>query len=403
MTVKSAKQFMTPQWRFRLIMVLLIGLYAVFAFYYIQNQNQTKVVLDTPALQEEVPLTAPEFTAEKIIDGYSNVWDMVFIDKETILFNERSGLLHVLDLRTGEAKSIGTVPNVRAESEGGLLGMALDYEFESNGYVYACYNHNGAPPTVRVTRFKLTEKNEPFDYTDIVSDIESKAGRHSGCRIHMDTNNHLWIGTGDSAIGTAPQNPTSLAGKVLRVNRDGGSVEGNEDAPFDNRIYSYGHRNIQGITLFNEPLPNGALGLTSEHGTNLEDEINWIVPGNFGWNPEGNGGIYVETAPMTDTSRYADAVLPIWDSGDDTIAVAGVTMLTNQRWQAWKGWVAMAVLKGKHLRLLQIADDGTIQTELEILKEFGRLRAVREAPNGDLYISTDNAGGKDGLIRVSPK
>jgi glucose/arabinose dehydrogenase len=403
MTEENKKRLFTPGRRLFLIILLLTVPYGLMVAQYLRAQDRAELVLDTPTTQLELPLTAPQFSSEQLVTGYSHVWDMVFVNDTTILFDERSGQLHTYDLKSNEAKNIGVVPNVRAEGEGGLLGLALDKDFGTNRYVYACYNHNGPFRTVRVTRFKLSRSNEPSGYTDIISDIESKAGRHSGCRMAMDSSGHLWIGTGDSAIGNAPQNASSLAGKVLRVDRNGKGVEGNAKPPFDDRIYNFGHRNIQGLVLFEQPNPNGAVGLTAEHGPDKQDEINWIVPGNFGWDPDGGGSVYDESVGMTDTNRYSDAVPVVWNSGDQTIAVAGLALLTHERWQAWKGWAAMAVLKGKHLRLLDIKDDGTVETELEILKEFGRLRAVRQAPNGDLYVTTDNGNSKDGIIRVSPK
>ncbi len=383
------------------ILVLLAVALAAAAYVY-SRRDTDGIVLDTPALQTQLPVSAPNTELYEVVDGYSNIWDIVFINNDTALFDERSGKLHLLDLRTSTAREIGSVPNVLAQGEGGLLGLALDSDFETNRYAYACYNHNATPRSVRVARFKLdTEAGSATEFTDIIPDIQSQAGRHSGCRIAMDTNGHLWVGTGDSAIGSAPQNPDSLAGKVLRVDRDGNAVEGNAPEPFDARIYNYGHRNIQGLVLFGQPREDGAIGFVSEHGPDKQDEINLIRPGNFGWNPDGSGSRYNESVPMTDLGAYPGAIPAVWNSGDQTIAVAGIEILSNERWQAWQNWVAMATLKGKHLRLLDIADDGSVRTELEIVKDQGRLRAVRQAPDGNLYITTDNGGGDDGILRLS--
>lgn len=372
---------------------------------YIYTQRDTDgIVLQTPALQTEVPLTAPTLETAQLITGYSNVWDIVFVDETTALFDERGGKLYLLDTGSNAVRELGAVPNVLAQGEGGLLGLALDTDFASNRYVYACYNHNGPTRSVRVTRFSLDAQNGTVSgFTDIISDIQSQAGRHSGCRMAMDKSGHLWVGTGDSAIGSAPQNQDSLAGKVLRVDRDGKGIGDKAGASADNRIYNFGHRNIQGLVLFNEPRVDGSIGLVSEHGPDKQDEINWIRPGNFGWDPEGAGNRYDESVPMTDTVTFADAVPAVWNSGNQTIAVAGLEILTHDRWQAWQGWTAMAVLKGKHLRLLDIAEDGTVRTELELVKDFGRLRAVRQAPDGSLYLTTDNGRGQDGVVRISTK
>jgi glucose/arabinose dehydrogenase len=402
MKLSSKSRHVTPFHRLLLITFVLVGGYGILvAAYLLQNDPAPALVSNVPATQTETTKETPSLSVEQLFSGFSNVWDMVFIDNETILFDERAGKLHVYDLDSKNATHIGTVPNVRAEGEGGLLGLALDIDFAKNRYVYACYNHSGPIRTVRVTRFKLSRSNELSGFTDIIPDIESKAGRHSGCRLQMDKNGHLWITTGDSAIGNAPQNSMSLAGKVLRVDRDGQGVEGNAKDPFDKRIYNFGHRNVQGIVLFGEPAANGAFGLTTEHGPDKQDEINWILPGNFGWDPDGGGSAYDESVPMTNTTKYSDAVPAIWNSGNQTIAVSGVELLSHERWQAWQGWVAMATLKGSHLHVLDIAEDGIVRSEQEILKDFGRLRGVRQGPDGSLYISTDNSSGRDGIIRLT--
>jgi glucose/arabinose dehydrogenase len=327
---------------------------------------------------------------------------MEFITDTVMIFDERAGRLHGYDITTKKEWSIGTVPNVLAEGEGGLLGLAKDYDFATNRTMYACYNAIGRK-SVRVTKFTLSaDYKTASGFTDIITDIQSQAGRHSGCRMEMDKNGMLWIGTGDSAIGTAAQNQTSLAGKILRVDRNGKGVEGNLKAPADTRIYNYGHRNIQGLVLFDKPLANGAVGLTAEHGPDKEDEINWLKPGNYGWNPNGTGGKYDESVPMTDLTKYPDAVPAIWNSGSSTIAVSGMSFLTSSRWSAWQGYLVVAALKGQQVRLIYITVAGKLVSQQEILKDFGRVRAVTEAPNGDLYLSTDNGNNSDKIIRVVP-
>jgi glucose/arabinose dehydrogenase len=347
-------------------------------------------------------LREPRLKTEDLTTGFSNIWDMVFLDNETILFNERSGNLRAINTSNKEAWQVGTVPNVRAEGEGGLLGLAMDTEFATNRYLYACYNASGSKRAVKVTRFKLAEdKKSASGFTDIITDIQSQGGRHSGCRLAMDRTGVLWVGTGDSAIGTAPMDKRSLAGKILRVDRDGKAVSGNAGNGFDARIYNYGHRNIQGLVLLRTPLDNGAIGLTSEHGPDVQDEINWLKPGNFGWDPV--PGTYNESVPMTDKKKYPDAIDAVWNSGTSTIATSGITVLTSERWSLWRGWLAVAALRGQQVRLLQISNEGTVASEKKILDTFGRVRTVVEAPGGDLYLATDNGGGNDKIVRVIPE
>ncbi len=358
---------------------------------------------DSPPVSDVEP-DAPELSISTAAEGYSHIWDMVFINETTAVFSERAGRLYGLDIDTGEDWQIAELPMVQAGGEGGLLGLALDSSFADNRTMYACYNAAGPVRSVRVGRFVLQPDNRSIgEITEIITDIESQGGRHSGCRLHMDSEGVLWIGTGDSALGAAPQNPASLASKVLRVDRDGQAASGNLGAPFDPRIYSYGHRNVQGLVVLDQPLANGARGFTAEHGPDRDDEINWLRSGNFGWDPNGQDGRYDESVPMTDLDRYPDAHEPVWRSGSPTIAPSGIAILQHERWGLWQGRLVMATLKGQHVRLLDIAEDGSVRSQQELLTDFGRIRTVRMAPGGDLFITTDNSGGQDRIIRVSPR
>ncbi len=389
----------------RLVYFIAIGLLIVLglAAWYISSRTEKpipKPPAATPRVHSDV---VPVLKTETLVEGYSNIWDSIFPDDDTLIFSVRGGELRGISLATKQQWLITKVANIRSDAEGGLLGLALDTDFANNKYAYMCYDATGTPLTVRVARFKLSDDfKTTSDFKDIISDIESQAGRHSGCRLAMDNNRVLWVGTGDSAIGTAAQNPKSLAGKVLRVDRNGKAAAGNQKSPYDSRIYSYGHRNIQGLVLFDTPAANGAMGFNAEHGTDKNDEINWLLPGNFGYDPVVSTGGYNEIAPMTDTTKFPDAIKAVWSSGETTLAVSGLTILKSDIWKAWQDRVVMAVLKDTQVRLLDISADGTIKSEEKILDTFGRIRSVREGPDGSVYISTDNSGGKDKIIRVTP-
>lgn len=387
--------------------VALVAIAAGITAFVIWHKDEvgTKSGLVIPGGASAEPKHDPELTTSDVVTGYSNIWDMVFVDNNTAVFDERGGMLHAVNLQTKEKWDIGVVPNVRIDGEGGLLGLAKDTDFATNKTMYACYDANGSKKTVRVAKFTMSDDfKSALNFTDIISDIQSQAGRHSGCRMQMDANGNLFVGTGDSAIGTAAQDPKSLAGKVLRVSRDGKGVEGNMAAPFDNRIYNYGHRNIQGLALLRSALPNGAIGLTAEHGTDKEDEINWLMPGNFGWDPSGAKNVYDETQPMTNKTKFPQAIDAIWNSGDPTIAISGIGFLTSSRWSNYQGWLAVSVLKGKEIKLMEIKGDGSVSGQKDIMKDtYGRIRTVTETPSGDLLFSTDNGNNTDKIVRISPK
>ena len=162
---------------------------------------------------------------------------------------------------------------------------------------------------MRVTRWRVDETFTALtDRTDIVTGIpvntDGQLGRHSGCRPRFGPDGYLWVGTGDAALGSVPQDPLSLGGKVLRITRDGAGAPRNPGAPLDPRIWSYGHRNVQGLAF----RPTDGLGVSVEHGPGTDDELNLLTEGNFGWDPVGAGGSYDESGPMTDLGKFPDAV-----------------------------------------------------------------------------------------------
>jgi glucose/arabinose dehydrogenase len=358
----------------------------------------------TPAQASTAPETdaseVPELKTETLLDGRTKVWDMGFLPSGQLIFTEKTGTVSLLE--DGSAKTIADISDVVSLGEGGLLGMAVDPKFNENRYIYTCFNTSS---DIRVVRWVLDQNVSSLgDRKDIVTGMpRNPSGRHSGCRLAFSNDGYLWIGTGDTAqdlTPQTPQDPNSLGGKILRVDRNGQAAAGNLTGAFDRRIYSYGHRNTQGLAFFEKPI-NGVPGISVEHGSDVDDEVNLLKPGNFGWAPP--DGEYDESVPMTDTERFPDAVRAIWTSGDPTQAPSGAAMVYGSKWKAWNGAIAVAVLKDQHLKFL------TINDKLEVTKEdrmfegdFGRLRMARLGPDGSLYLSTDN-GANDKIIRVSPQ
>ena len=189
-----------------------------------------------------------------------------------------------------------------------MLGLEVDPDFASNGYVYVCMASDaGASTDVRLVRYELQTPNGGglVQRTDIVTGMPYSSGRHSGCRPRFGPDGYLWVGTGDAAIGTTPQDDDSLGGKVLRIDRNGNAAPGNPDG---RRWFSKGHRNIQGMAF----RASDDLGVSAEHGPSTDDEVNLLVAGNFGWDPVPG---YNESVPMTDLMAFPDAIEAIWSSG----------------------------------------------------------------------------------------
>ncbi len=343
----------------------------------------------------------PTLTAVAVASGYDHIWDIAFLPTQDMLFTERKGAVYVV--QNGGARKLADIPDVAAQGEGGLMGIEVDPAFAENRFIYTCYNSNKNGRDVRVVRWVLNaELTTLTDRKDIVTGMPAaSSGRHSGCRAKFGPDGFLYIGTGDAAQGNAGIDHKNLGGKVLRVDRDGNAAPGNLGEDFDPRIFSYGHRNVQGLAFFDAP-QNDVVGISVEHGSTVDDEVNLLVKGNFGWAPA-PGGYNENGVPMTNKATYPDAIDAIWSSGSPTIAPSGATFLRGSQWKAWEGALAMAVLNGKHLKLLTISEQNqVISTEDLFAQQFGRLRTAVQGPDGNLYISTDN-GGNDQVIRVTPQ
>lgn len=379
-------------------LVLLVALVAAVWVFLALRSNPAPQQTASPAAQTPKGVIVPALLTSVVADGLSNPWDTAFLGDGTMLFTERSGTIKAR-ASDGTVRLLLRPDDVRPGGEGGMMGLAVDADFAANRYVYACFNTTNGD--VRVARWRVSQDIAALEQrTDIVTGLPANpSGRHSGCKPVMDNSGVLWIGTGDAAAGTNPQDPQSLGGKILRVDRDGRGAAGNLDAPFDGRVYSYGHRNVQGLALLQDPR-GGVSGYSAEQGTDRDDEVNELKPGNFGWDPVPG---YDETVPMTDTERYPTAISPIWSSGTSTIATSGITVLRGKQWGAWEGALALGALKGRQVRILRMSDDGKVLDQSAQLTGFGRIRSVNQGPDGSLYFTTDNGGGQDKIIKVTPK
>lgn len=359
----------------------------------------SRPVLDTRGIEQSIE--DPELTITTVLDGLTHVWDIAFLPSREMLFTERNGTIYIV--RDDEVHQLADVDDVRAGGEGGLMGLAVDPKFAQNRYIYTCFNSTAGD--IRVVRWGVrSDLTALTGRKDIVTGMPSnKSGRHSGCRLAFGPDGYMWVGTGDTAQNLtpqSPQDPASLGGKILRVDSNGRAAPGNLTGAFDKRIYSYGHRNTQGLAFFAEAI-NGVVGISAEHGPGVDDEINPLQSGNFGWAPP--DGPYDESVPMTDTNRFPDAVAAIWSSGDPTLAPSGAAIIQGSQWMTWNGAVAVAMLKTQHLRIVILDNDlKVIKEEVRLENDYGRLRAVSMGPDGALYVSTSN-GNDDKILRLMPR
>ena len=323
-----------------------------------------------------------EIEPSVLVTGLEAPWDLVFTPDNDALVTERdSGRLLSVD-SSGNVEELQRLP-AGGTGEGGLLGLALSPDYESDGLIYAYYTTD---QDNRVTRFRLGEDPEP-----ILTGIPFRSF-HNGGRMAFGPDGLLYIGTGDGGDTSNSQDLTSLGGKILRVTPDGGVPS---DNPFSGSpVYSYGHRNVQGLAWDEE----GQL-YASEFGQNTYDEVNRIEPGgNYGWpNVEGTGG----------EPQYID---PISTFTTAEASPSGAEILKNGAIPQWEGNFFMAGLRGQRLWRLALDEGGNV-TEREALLQgqAGRLRHVVQAPDGSLWVLTNNRDGRgspipsdDRIMRLAP-
>lgn len=357
----------------------------------------------------------PHLAVEVVTGGLEHGWDIGFLPDGKVLVTERPGRITLV---SGLRKGAGTtrvradLGDVFVQGEGGLMGMVVHPDFVSSRLFTTCQTHEegGEPKDIRLVTWRLSgDERSAERVRDLLTGLPISTGRHSGCRPEIAADGALLVGTGDTAQGSVPQDRTSLGGKVLRLDLETGKpLPDNPFASADNAreryVYSYGHRNIQGVAV----QPGTGVVYTAEHGPSNNDEVNRIEPGgNYGWDPSRGGtvGGYDEDVPMTDRRRFPDAVPAIWQSGRTTQAVCSAEFLEGEQWGGLEGALVVTALKGAKLLLLTLKEDGTlagVSVPRETDGPYGRLRAARMGPDGALFVTTTN-GADDKLLRISPR
>ena len=346
---------------------------------------------------------------EVVAEGLSIPWDVQLLPDGTALVGERGGRLLAVDPTDDDTDADDPVrevaldlPDLFVGSEAGLMGLAVSPALEEDGTVYACHaaQPTGAQPDVRVVALELDDGATRARVERVLVDgIPLSSGRHSGCRLLLLDDGTLLVGTGDAAQGGNPQDLSSLGGKVLAVDPDGGPArQGGHVDGADPRILTYGHRNVQGLAL----RPGTEEVWEVEHGPDVDDEVNLLRPGaNYGWDPVGG---YDESVPMTDLDAFPEAAEAVWSSGAPTHATSGAVFLDGPAWGAWDGALAVAELKGSGVTVLTL--DGTRVVDEarvpELEGRYGRLRSLTLDDDGALWVTSSNGGG-DVVLRVTPQ
>jgi glucose/arabinose dehydrogenase len=362
------------------------------------------------------PVTDPPVLTRSVVEsGLSAPWDVAISSDGALFYTERCAGLSVRrpdGTRTrlfGVTGSALVAPDLFCLGQSGMNGVALDPGFATNRllYVFMASSLSTSPRTNRVVRLQLDAGYTTASArTDIVTDIAFKdvanavgsAGAHSGGRIRFGPDGYLYIATGDNHNAALPQHPTLLGGKVLRVTTSGAAAPGNNaPAGFDPRIFTYGLRNPQGIAF----RPGSGQPFIAEHGPNHSDEVSRLVAGgNGGWDPQGRPALSCPssycgyagtptTMPMTDLVRFPTATPPAWSTGNGSQGMGPATFLVGPQWRAWNGRLAVGVMAGQRVIVLDLDQAGTAIVTINAPLPSVRYRALTQAPDGALYVVTD--------------
>jgi len=401
------------------------------------------------------PTAAPnlDVTTETVVEGLEIPWDLAFAPNGDLFISERVG--RISRYRSDNLETVAS-PDVidhadsiapgedgnwwAAGSEGGLMGLAVHPNYPDVPLVYAIYTYAGGAAVSggdqfvnRLSYFDVSADDPADNETVVIDDIPGNEIIHNGARLAFGPENYLWVTTGDAAsvnpeLGTTqplPQMPASLAGKVLRVKPDGGAPADNPDLGGDPRVFTYGHRNPQGITF----LPDGT-PVENEHGPSAHDEVNVLeAGGNYGWGPEG------ERARTAETYRGTDFARPVVNTTDETWAPPGSVFYTGDAVPSWQNRLVIGGLRSQRINLVTVyptdgeepsaANGGTRYDadwmdadysavhHVALEDELGRIRHVEQGPDGTLYAVTSNRDGRaqgdqfpregdDRLVRITP-
>ena len=300
----------------------------------------------------------------ELATGLTSPWGLTFLPDGSALVSSRTtAQIHRIPAEGGTPQLVGTVPGVSFSAEGGLLGLETSPSFAHDRTIYA---YLSAQPTNQVVALEIAEDYSALSITNVLLDGITHANRHHGGRLKIGPDGNLWISTGEAFQPELAQDTGSLNGKILRIGLDGSIPEGNLN---HSPVYSYGHRNIQGIAFG----PDGTL-YASELGHRTWDEVNVVQATlNYGWpQAEGTAGNFGEP--------------PLAVFHPDDCSPSGMAYAQGSLW--------MGALSGQRLYQIPV-ENGALNGDptSHLVEAYGRIRAVEVAPDGSLWLVTSNTDG----------
>ncbi|MGQ0643699.1 MAG: PQQ-dependent sugar dehydrogenase [Gemmatimonadaceae bacterium] len=352
-----------------------------------------------------------EYRVTKVVDSLINPWSMAFLPNGDMLVTERPGRLRIVRKGKLLPQPVAGVPPVYARGQGGLLDVVPHPNFASNKLLYISYSKPYGDTTLGATTAVIRGRFEDDRLTNVeeifLAATRGKTG-HYGSRLAFDGRGHLYITVGDRQVPPAGDLPTHPAqdlsnhhGKISRIHEDGKVPT---DNPFVARegakpeIFSYGHRNMQALVI--HPVTGDVWA--TEHGPQGGDELNLIKPGtNYGWPVIGFGVNYRSGAAIHSATHHEGMEQPVhlWVP---SIGVSGMIVYTGDQFPAWKGSMFAGGLVGE--QLVRLTLDGLVAEHAEVLvRRQGRIRDVRQGPDGFIYLAIDSRqGAPTPILRLEP-
>ncbi|SDL27811.1 quinoprotein glucose dehydrogenase [Salinimicrobium catena] len=366
--------------------------------------NETAAVSDNiqetngPITIPEEQVTTTQYETETVVPDLQIGWGMTFLPDGSILITEKSGEL--IHFKNGNKQQVQGAPQVYVRGQGGFLDVALHPDYQNNGWIYFTYSSSegeGEGGNTALMRAKL--ENNQLTNKEVLykAGPNTTRGQHFGSRIEFDQEGKLYFSIGDR--GNRDENPQDITrdgGKVYRLNPDGSIPADNPFVGQQNAkeaVYSYGHRNPQGM-IFNSETNEIWV---HEHGPQGGDEINVVQKGaNFGW-PVVTFGENYDGTPITDQTSGPDFTDPIY-YWLPSIAPSGFVFVTSDKYPELKGDLLAGSLKFQYLEHLSL-DGKKVTAREKLLEGIGRVRDVVQAPDGFIYVSVEGKG----IVKLLPK
>ena len=348
------------------------------------------VISTLTCAQDKNPINK-ENSHEIVVPELNIPWGFTFLPDGSMLINEKAGEL--IHFKNGKKTTISGLPEIYVRGQGGLMDVILHPNYKDNGWIYfsyASFAGEGDGGNTAIARAKIKENSLVNLEILYKATPNTKKGQHFGSRLVFDKDGYLFFTIGERGNRDVnPQDITRDCGKVYRLNDDGSIPN---DNPFVNEpnaktaIYSYGHRNPQGMILHPE---TGDIW-THEHGPRGGDEINIIKPGkNYGW-PVISYGINYSGTEFTEITEKEGMEQPLhyWDP---SIAPSGMAFINSNKYGDWNGNLLVGSLKFQYLDMCTIEDNKVIKEE-RLLDGLGRVRCVEQGPDGYIYVGIENLG-----------